>query len=50
MSEPHLPLYVGPIGVSTHANGIWREAKHWQDRLDLLITETEEWEAEVADE
>ncbi len=40
--------YVAPVGLSEHATATWREAKSWQDRLDSLIEEYEEWEQEVA--
>ena len=38
-------LYVGPVGISPHATDIWRKASHWVDRVDSLISETEEWDA-----
>ena len=34
--------YVGPVGISGHATETWRNAKHWLDRVDSLIAETEE--------
>lgn len=42
-------LYVGPVG-NPHASCIWKEARHWVERLHSLIEETKEWEAEIADE
>lgn len=41
-------MYVGPVGISEHATTTWREAKHWVDRVDALISETEEWMDENA--